>query len=110
MQALITALIVAAACAGSASAAEKTKTNDRRSMCEKDWATASAKGATSGKPKELYVTSCLMGDPKPTQAPRPKGVSGTCNDGTNSAELNREKACAGHGGVATWLLDPAAKG
>ena len=103
-------LVAAAALGSPAWAAEKDKTHDRKSMCEKDWATASAAGTTGGKAKDVYISGCLMGDPKPTQTVRPAGVTGICNDGTNSSEPNKAAACAGHGGVATWLKSAAAKG
>ena len=56
---------------------------------------ANDRGSTSGRRQH-----------KPLAEPKgnvPAGATARCKDDTYSTDKNRNKACAGHGGVAQWL-------
>ncbi len=62
------------------------------------------------------VPSFAANQQKKSETAPPKDATAQCKDGTYSTAQNRQGACSGHGGVATWLANtkedtkPAEKG
>ena len=79
----------------------------------KTWYGDSA-AATPAAPSSKTATSTSRAPRPPrasasTPAATPTGAAAQCKDGSYSSTKTRSGACAGHGGVATWLTDNTAR-
>ena len=127
MRLLLAAVIAAAAAAALSAQAADTPQQASMKSCAATWKTMSA--ADKGKTKYTdYMGTCMKKAPAAAAAaPAPAasmamtakpaakaadsmkmaapagGGSAKCKDGTTVTYKNRQGACSGHKGVATWL-------
>jgi hypothetical protein len=72
----------------------------------KTWYGDAAVSTPAAPPSKTTSTSRAARPPRASApAATPAGATAKCNDGSYSSAQSRQGACAGHGGVATWLSE-----
>jgi hypothetical protein len=95
---------------GSYSAAKTERGACSRHGGVKAWWGATTSGSTAqpsaGRANDAAASSAARASAKAGGTPPPPDATGQCTDGTYTKATSRQGACAGHGGVATWLAAP----